>query len=222
VQQALTSYTPPRHTGLDILYQDDAMLVLNKPSGLLSVPGRGADRQDSMASRVQAEYPEAMIVHRLDMETSGVLVMARNRSVHRALSLLFQERQVRKRYVAIVDGRMERPLGEINLPLITDWPNRPRQIVDHDRGKPSRTFYRVLQRNIEAHTTRLELEPETGRSHQLRVHLQSIGHAILGDPLYASASAREKADRLMLHAVSLSLTHPVTMEPVRFLSETPF
>ena len=136
--------------------------------------------------------------------------------------VLFQERQVRKRYVAIVDGRVEQPLGDINLPLITDWPNRPRQIVDHDKGKPSRTFYRVLQRDIEAQTTRLELEPETGRSHQLRVHLQSIGHAILGDPLYAGASAREKAERLMLHAVSLSFTHPVTMEPVRFLSETPF
>ena len=217
-----TDYLPPPHTGLDILYQDDALLVVEKPSGLLSVPGRGADKQDSLTLRVQAEYPDVRNVHRLDMETSGLMVMARGASVHRELSRLFQDRKVSKRYVAIVDGNLKENRGEINLPLITDWPNRPRQIVDHENGKPSRTGFTVVQRNHSENTTRIELRPETGRTHQLRVHTRSIGHAILGDRLYAGASTRTKADRLMLHASYLAFPHPLTMEPMHFASKAPF
>lgn len=217
-----TEYKPPPDTGLDILYQDDALLVLEKPSGLLSVPGRGADKQDSLTLRVQAEYPDAINVHRLDMETSGVMVMARNPMVHRQLSRLFQERRVSKHYVAIVDGNLIQTRGEIDLPLITDWPNRPRQIVDHENGKAAKTNFTVIHRNRADNTTRLELRPETGRTHQLRVHLLSIGHAILGDRLYADDNARTRADRLMLHAAGLAFRHPVTMKPLRFASKVPF
>lgn len=218
----MNAYTPPLHQGLDILYQDGVLLVINKPSGLLSVPGRGADKADCLISRVQLEYPEALIVHRLDMETSGVMVLARNKAIHRHLSLLFQERAVTKRYLAIVSGRVVQAMGEIDLPLITDWPNRPRQMVDHAHGKPSKTCFRVLSRNIEENTTRLELTPETGRSHQLRVHLQAIGHAILGDALYADLADQKRAPRLLLHAQSLSFTHPLTEEPLRFITTPPF
>jgi tRNA pseudouridine32 synthase/23S rRNA pseudouridine746 synthase len=218
----LTGYTPPAHTGLDILHQDDALLVLNKPSGLLSVPGRGPEKQDCLTLRVQTDYPEAMNVHRLDMETSGVMVMARSRSVHRRLSRLFQERAVHKRYVAVVDGRVEQIAGAIDLPLITDWPNRPRQKVDYENGKPSRTRFRVMHHDARGNTTRLELAPETGRTHQLRVHLQTLGHAILGDKLYAGKAVQEKADRLLLHASSLSFIHPVTGKHVCFASTVPF
>lgn len=215
-------YKPPVNNGLDILYQDDSLLVLDKPGGLLSVPGRGEDKQDCMAIRVQAEFPDALIVHRLDMETSGVLLMAKNADIHRQLSILFQERKVEKRYVALVDGQVRQAIGKIELPLITDWPNRPRQIVDHKNGKPSLTRFKVLWRNIEEGTTRIELAPETGRSHQLRVHMLSLGHAILGDRLYASDEVQQQSERLMLHAQSLSLIHPVTKEPMRFISEPPF
>lgn len=218
----LDEYKPPVHEGLDLLYIDDALLVLNKPSGLLSVPGRGEEKQDCLARRVQEQYPDALIVHRLDMETSGVMVMARSKSVHSQLSKLFQEREVSKRYMAVVEGRVADARGEISLPLITDWPNRPRQIVDHDNGKPSKTYFSVIRRNIEENTTLVELVPETGRSHQLRVHMQSIGHAILGDRLYASEEAQKKSDRLLLHATSLSFIHPLTGEPLRFLSNAPF
>lgn len=218
----LPEYRPPAHEGLDILYQDDAMLVFNKPAGLLSVPGRGEDKQDCLSTRVQAEFPDALVVHRLDMETSGVLVMARGKQIQSQLSQLFQNRDVRKQYIAVVDGRVVQPRGQIDLPLITDWPNRPRQMVDQEHGKPSRTYYSVLVRDIEGNTTRVELIPETGRSHQLRVHMQALGHAILGDRLYADEDTQKKSNRLMLHAVSLSFIHPVTREPLRFLSEVPF
>jgi tRNA pseudouridine32 synthase/23S rRNA pseudouridine746 synthase len=218
----MTGYTPLPHTGLDILHQDDALLVLNKPSGLLSVPGRGPDRQDCLTLRVQAEYPQAMNVHRLDMETSGIMVMARSRSVHRQLSRLFQAREVHKHYIAVVDGRVEQSAGEIDLPLIADWPNRPRQKVDYDNGKPSRTRFNVMHHDARENTTRVDLAPETGRTHQLRVHLQTLGHAILGDKLYACKAVQEKADRLLLHASSLSFMHPVTGECLCFVSEVPF
>ncbi len=217
-----TEYTPPVHTGLAIMHKDDALLVLNKPSGLLSVPGRGPKRQDCLSQRVQRQFPEALTVHRLDMETSGLLVMARSKLVHRQLSRLFQERAVHKGYVALVDGRVERLSGRIDLPLITDWPNRPRQRVDQERGKPSTTHFRVLQHDARENTTRLELTPQTGRSHQLRVHLMALGHAILGDKLYASKAVRDRADRLLLHAASLSFVHPMTGEPLDFASEAPF
>jgi tRNA pseudouridine32 synthase/23S rRNA pseudouridine746 synthase len=171
---------------------------------------------------VQVEYPDALIVHRLDMETSGVLLLARNKSVHRQLSLLFQNRDVTKRYIAVVDGRIPDAVGVIDLPLICDWPNRPRQIVDYEQGKPSLTRYKVLWRDVEQDITRVELEPETGRSHQLRVHLQSLGHPILGDRLYANEQQQAKSPRLLLHALSLAFEHPVTAEPMRFVCEPDF
>ena len=217
-----SDYQPPIDRGLSVLYHDDALLVVDKPSGLLSVPGRGENKQDCLLSRVNVEYDDALTVHRLDMETSGVIVFARNKEIHRKLSGLFEQREVQKRYIAIVDGRIKDAAGKINLPLICDWPNRPRQIVDHVQGKPSVTRYKVLSRNIEENTTRVELEPETGRSHQLRVHLQSLGHPILGDRLYANKQQQSKAPRLLLHALSLGFIHPVTSEPLRFVCESPF
>jgi len=218
----LRPYTPPADTGLDVLYQDDALLVVNKPDGLLSVPGRGASKQDCMASRIQAEYPAAVTVHRLDMETSGVMVMALDKPVQRKLSLLFQERRVQKRYIAIVSGCMQSSRGEIDLPLIADWPNRPRQIVDRKNGKPSTTYFRVIGRDRENCSTRVELKPVTGRTHQLRVHLHSLGHSILGDRLYSDRDAGTRADRLMLHAESLAFHHPQTNEFLNFECASPF
>ena len=199
-----------------LLYADTSLLVANKPSRLLSVPGRGEEKQDCLIRRVQTQYRDALIVHRLDYDTSGLLVLARGKAMHRSLSILFQERKVEKRYVAVVDGQMENDAGEVNLPLIVDWPNRPPHIVDSNLGKPSLTPYRVLSYDAEAHATRVALTPETGRTHQLRVHMQSLGHPILGDTLYATEQALAKADRLQLHAEYLSFAHPQTGEMMSF------
>ena len=218
----MNNYQPPLDEGLSILYCDDVLLAVEKPSGLLSVPGRGENKQDCLISRARVAFPDALIVHRLDMETSGVMVLARNAVVHRQLSLLFQERAVQKRYVAVVNGVLAESVGQIDLPLICDWPNRPRQKVDHQQGKPSRTFYRGVGQGIDPHSTRVELVPETGRSHQLRVHMLSLGHPIVGDPLYADEQVQAKSSRLMLHAEWLAFVHPVTTEPVQFISEVPF
>jgi tRNA pseudouridine32 synthase/23S rRNA pseudouridine746 synthase len=204
------SYMPPSDSALCIVHVDDALIVLNKPSGLLSVPGRGADKADNLASRVQAQFADALIVHRLDMATSGLLIMARGALMQSALSRMFMQRQVRKRYVAVVAGLVTPGAGEIDLPLIADWPNRPLQKVDHEHGKPSLTRYRVLQHKNVQNTTSLELEPITGRSHQLRVHLRELGHPILGDLLYAPPDVQARASRLLLHASELALTHPQT------------
>ncbi len=217
-----SDYQPPADRGLDVLHTDDALLVVNKPSGLLSVPGRGEHKQDCLISRVQVEFPDALIVHRLDMETSGLLVLARNKEMHRQLSALFQRREVQKSYVAVVDGLVRESSGEIDLPLICDWPNRPRQKVDHQLGKPSRTLFKVLGAGIDAQSTRVELVPETGRSHQLRVHMQSMGHAILGDRLYANEQAQARSTRLLLHAQSLAFVHPLMGEPIAVSCEVPF
>lgn len=206
--------------GFALLFVDDSLLVVNKPAGMLSVPGRGADLQDCMAARVQAEVPDALVVHRLDMATSGLLVFARGKAAQRRLSHAFAQREVEKRYVAVVAGRVLADAGEIDLPLITDWPNRPRQKVDLSVGKPSVTRYRVIRRADG--DTRLELEPVTGRSHQLRVHLLALGHPILGDALYAPADVVASAERLMLHARSLAFAHPVHGEMLSFDSEVPF
>ena len=222
IQENLGPYQPPADTGLEILYQDDALLILNKPSGLLSVPGRGEDKQDSLALRVQARFPEAMAVHRLDMSTSGIMVMARGCEMHRTLNRMFQQRIIGKRYVAIVNGRLDPPSGTIQLPLITDWPNRPKQKVDHEIGKPSITHYQLLTYHAENDSSRVELIPETGRSHQLRVHMLSIGHVILGDNLYADEINLGKSKRLLLHASELTLPHPISQEQVTFHSEPPF
>lgn len=215
-------YRPPPDTGLEIIYQDSALLVLNKPSGLLSVPGRGEEKQDSLALRVQAEFPEAQVVHRLDMSTSGLMIMARGSDMQRRLHRQFAERTIGKRYQAVVQGRLDPPSGSIHLPLITDWPNRPRQRVDHERGKPSITHYHLLEYRSETDSSRVELIPETGRSHQLRVHMLAIGHVILGDNLYAEPAIRTKAPRLLLHATALRFSHPETGQILRLESPAPF
>jgi tRNA pseudouridine32 synthase / 23S rRNA pseudouridine746 synthase len=207
---------------LDILFSDDTLVVSNKPSGLLSVPGRGPDKQDCMIARVQARFADALTVHRLDMETSGILLFARGAAMQRALSVAFQERQTEKRYIALVDGELAAPEGEIDLPLIADWPKRPRQMVDHSIGKPSLTRYRVEQFDPQRQLSRVALAPVTGRSHQLRVHMMSIGHAILGDALYASEAVRARAPRLMLHACKLEFSHPLSAEWLSFESPAPF
>jgi tRNA pseudouridine32 synthase/23S rRNA pseudouridine746 synthase len=222
-------YAPPAPEGavpFELIYADEQLLVLNKPSGLLSVPGRGPDKQDCLSARVQSCYPDALIVHRLDMQTSGLLAMARGIAAQRAINLAFEQRRVHKRYQAVVDGSVQvvgdEAWGVIDLPLELDWPNRPKHIVDHVNGRPSVTRWRVLSPEPELGGTRLELEPVTGRSHQLRVHLQAIGHPILGDDLYASPQAIARANRLLLHACELHLPHPVSGEPMTFFSLPPF
>lgn len=202
-----------------VLYSDGALIVVDKPAGLLSVPGRGADLLDCVASRVQVVFSDARVVHRLDQATSGLLLLARGAVSQRRLSRLFEERRVGKRYVAVVRGLVIDEQGSIDLPLAADWPNRPRQRVDVPSGKPSLTHWRVLSRNLAAQTTRLELEPVTGRSHQLRVHLLALGHAILGDALYAPGMP---GPRLLLHAASLCLAHPDDGRALNFSSPLPF
>ncbi|MEX8518920.1 MAG: RluA family pseudouridine synthase [Leptothrix sp. (in: b-proteobacteria)] len=209
---------------LPILHVDDSLIVVDKPAELLSVPGRGEHLQDCVVSRVQAMYPDALIVHRLDMSTSGLLVLARGALAQRTLSIAFAERRVAKRYQAVVAGRPVQEAGSIDLPLRCDWPNRPRQMVDHELGKASLTHWRALGpwsgADIEA--TRVELEPVTGRSHQLRVHLLALGHPILGDNLYAPPDALAAAPRLLLHACELRLPHPGSSEMLAFSCSAPF
>ncbi len=207
---------------MQILHVDDAVVVVDKPAGLLSVPGRGADKQACASSQVQTLLADALIVHRLDMATSGLLLLARGAAVQRKLSIAFAQREVAKRYLAVVAGLVPADSGEIDLPLLTDWPNRPLQKVDRDCGKPSLTRYRVLSRDRASNTSRVELEPVTGRSHQLRVHLCEIGHPIVGDRLYAPPAVREGAGRLLLHASSLRLMHPVTGSMLQFESDASF
>jgi len=211
--------TAPLHA----IHEDADLLVLEKPAGLLCVPGRGADKQDCLSARAQQRWPDALVVHRLDMATSGLVLMARNLATQRALGDAFAARQVEKRYEAVVDGLM--PLSDewalIDAPLVADWPRRPLQKIDA-AGKPSQTRWRVLRQLPQRQATHVLLEPLTGRSHQLRVHLASMGHAILGDALYASEAVRARAPRLMLHATVLAFTHPATMRGMRFVSEAPF
>lgn len=218
----MTTYNPPPHTNSDIIFQDDYILILNKPSGLLSVPGRGEDKQDCLISRLQAKHSDALIVHRLDMSTSGLMVIAKGKRIERSLSILFQQRKVDKKYIAVVDGIVTPDSGEIDLPIMTDWPNRPKQKVDFESGKSSQTQYTVLSYDKKNNTTRLKLTPLTGRTHQLRIHLQSIKHAILGDELYANREAIDKAPRLLLHASYLSFQHPVSGKVLEFHSQPEF
>ena len=207
---------------IDYLYIDDSLLVIDKPSGLLSVPGRGEHKQDCALHRVQQDFPEALTVHRLDMDTSGILVLARGKAMERALSICFQQRQIYKRYEALATGQFVELNGEINLPLIADWPNRPRQMVSYELGKPSLTHYQVLEYLSVLNASRVSLEPVTGRSHQLRVHLQALGHAILGDNLYASSEVLAQSPRLLLHASALALPHPVTQQRLQLNCPVPF
>ncbi|PJL10077.1 RNA pseudouridine synthase [Stenotrophomonas maltophilia] len=199
-------------------YIDEALLVAEKPAGLLSVPGRSVENQDCVVARLQGLYADALTVHRLDQVTSGLLLHARGKDMQVALSMQFEKREVGKRYEAIVQGLLEGDAGEVDLPLIVDWPNRPKQMVDHERGKPALTRWRVLSRDIAAQRTRVELEPVTGRSHQLRLHMASLGHPIVGDVLYGAVAAQ----RVHLHARELRFTHPVTGEALAFESATPF
>lgn len=205
---------------VSIVYVDEWLVAIDKPSGLLSVPGRGPDKADCAIARVQALYPDALTVHRLDMGTSGLLVFGRGVDAQRRLSGAFEQRQTHKRYQALVAGWPEAEEGMVDLPLICDWPNRPRQMVDPVRGKPSQTQWRRLERHTLG--ARLELTPITGRSHQLRVHLQSIGHPILGDELYAPPEVHAAAPRLLLHAEHLSLPHPATGALLTLHAPVPF
>ncbi len=201
------------------IYQDEHMLVLNKPSGLLSVPGRGPDKQDCLSKRVQALFEDALVVHRLDQDTSGLLIMARGIEAQRRISKAFETRQVSKRYRAVVAGQPkpnatpEQGWSLIEGAILLDWPNRPLHII-HPEGKPSQSRWRLVEASAEA--SLIELEPITGRTHQLRVHMQSIGHPMLGDSLYAPPDIRAMTPRLMLHAQSIALAHPFTGEPLAF------
>ena len=203
---------------LKLLHADAHLLVVDKPAGLLAVPGRGEGEQLNLTVQLRQRHPEALIVHRLDQATSGLMIFARSAAVQRALSMAFAARRVHKRYEAVVCGEVRGESGTITAPLIADWPQRPRQKVNLELGKSSCTRWRVLRRLSSA--TRLELEPVTGRSHQLRVHLQSIGHPIVGDTLYGDETPA--ADRLLLHATRLELLHPVTGEALSFVSDAPF
>lgn len=220
----LLDYQPPPDQGLDLIWADDHVIVVNKPSGLLSVPGRGEAYADCMASRVQQRYEDALVVHRLDMDTSGLLLFGRGKDMQRVFSELFLHRQVSKRYVALLHGLLQPDEGLIDLPLIADWPNRPRQKVDHEVGKPSQTRFQVISRDDLAQQTRVALEPLTGRSHQLRVHSLALGHPIVGDPLYGPqpVSQAHSTARLCLHAEMLSMPHPVTGELLYCESPCPF
>lgn len=202
-----------------VLHVDAALIIIDKPAGLLAVPGRGAAAQDCASARIQKLFADALVVHRLDQATSGLLVFARGAAAQRQLSQAFAERRVAKRYTAVVDGLMADDQGSIDLPLAADWPNRPRQQVDLQHGKPSLTRWHVLARDSSAGTTRLALQPLSGRSHQLRVHLLAIDHPILGDALYAPTLA---APRLMLHACALTLPHPGDGRALNFSSTVPF
>ena len=207
----------PGLADITLLYQDDTLLVLNKPSGLLSVPGRGADKQDCLSARVQAQFADALVVHRLDMATSGLLLMARGADTQRAINHAFSQGLVDKRYVAIVAGLLEADgiWRTIDLPIAVDWPRRPLRIIQVD-GKASQTRWRCIAQDPLRQSSRVELEPLTGRSHQLRLHMQAIGHPILGDALYAPAHIQTMGPRLLLHACALSLVHPHTGTPMRW------
>ncbi|MEM8801419.1 MAG: pseudouridine synthase [Pseudomonadota bacterium] len=211
-------YAPPDGP-LDVVHTDHEVLLVGKPDGLLSVPGKGAHLADCLFSRVQAVYPEALLVHRLDRDTSGIMVFALTPHAQRHLGLQFEKRQVKKTYVARVFGKVADKSGTIDLPLAVDWPNRPRQHVDRKNGRPALTDWRVL-RTSEAET-RLRLFPKTGRSHQLRVHCLAMGHVILGDPLYAEGEARA-FPRLMLHSESLRFRHPDGGKGMSFSVKVPF
>ncbi len=214
----MTEYTPPE-TPLDVLHEDHQILIVNKPAGLLSVPGKTPELADCLIARLEIAYPQVLLVHRLDRDTSGVMVFALTPHAQRHLGLQFEKRQTKKTYLARVAGRMEPKTGTVDLPLIVDWPNRPLQMVDPENGKPAVTDWRVMKASdVES---RVQLYPLTGRSHQLRVHMLSLGHPILGDPLYAPETA-EQYPRMMLHAEELRLRHPDGGAGMKFRVKAPF
>ncbi|WP_340262115.1 RluA family pseudouridine synthase [Roseobacter sp. HKCCA0882] len=211
-------YSPP-NTPLELIHEDHELLVVNKPAGLLSVPGKGEHLKDCLITRLQAAFPEALLVHRLDMDTSGVIVFARTPAAQRHLGLQFEKRMMKKSYLALVWGQVDRKEGVIDLPLIVDWPNRPLQKVCHETGRAAVTEWKVLRHDETS--TRMRLFPQTGRSHQLRVHMRELGHPILGDPFYATGPARD-FPRLMLHAETLRLRHPDGGRGMTFRAKNPF
>lgn len=213
-----SDYHPPQNP-LDILHVDHELIVVNKPAGLLSVPGKGEALSDCLLGRVVAGFPTALLVHRLDRDTSGVMVFALTPHAQRHLGLQFEKRQTTKTYVARVEGHLEPKTGTVDLPLTVDWPNRPRQKVCHETGRAAVTGWRVLKQG--AGESRVRLMPRTGRSHQLRVHMLSLGHVILGDPLYATGPAADYP-RLMLHSEELRLRHPDGGRGMRFRARVPF
>lgn len=212
------TYAPP-DTPLDVLHEDHEILIVNKPAGLLSVPGKGEHLADCLITRVQEVFPQALLVHRLDRDTSGVMVFALSPHAQRHLGLQFEKRQVKKTYVARLWGRLEPKTGTVDLPLIVDWPNRPRQMVCHETGKPAQTDWRVVKYGD--NETRVRFMPKTGRSHQLRVHALALGHPILGDPFYAEGAARD-FPRLMLHSEELRLRHPDGGAGLKYRAKAPF
>lgn len=216
----LIHYDPPTDPYLEIVYQDDHLLVLNKPSGLLTVPGKAAEHQDCLERRVQRVFPTARIVHRLDMATSGLVVMALGADSQRHLNRQFEQRQTQKHYIARLEGVLPVHQGSVQLPLICDWPNRPKQMVCFQRGKPALTHFYLL--SVTDNSSRVRLVPVTGRSHQLRVHMQWLGHPILGDKFYATDAGLAAAARLQLHAEYLALRHPQTQQWLEFTATSPF
>ena len=211
-------YDPPQEP-LRILHNDHQVLLVDKPSGLLSVPGKGEHLADCLIARVQAAFPMALLVHRLDRDTSGVMIFALTPHAQRHLGLQFEKRQTKKTYVARVWGEIAEKTGTVDLPLIVDWPNRPRQMVDHENGKQAVTDWRVMR--SKDNETRVRLMPRTGRSHQLRVHMLALGHPILGDPFYAQGEARNHP-RLMLHSETLQFRHPDGGQGMRITAKCPF
>ena len=201
-------------------YQDDDLLIVNKPSGLLCVPGLSSP--DNLFDRILKQFPQARTVHRLDMGTSGLIIFALNPESQKNMGKLFEQRKIYKRYLAEVNGELSQHVGEVHLPLLCDWENRPKQRVDWENGKKGITFFKKLSFNTAQQTTRVQLEPHTGRSHQLRVHMLSIGHPIIGDDLYNTNNSHKKATRLHLHATELRFTHPKTHEPMQILCEPDF
>ncbi len=213
------TYAPPTDP-VRVIHADHEIVVVDKPAGLLSVPGKGDELRDCMIKRLQAIFPDALLVHRLDLDTSGVMVFALTRHAQRVLSAQFEARQTKKTYRARLWGHLAPKEGTVDLPLTVDWPNRPRQHVNHETGRPAQTGWRVLSHDTDG-TTRVRLLPHTGRSHQLRVHMQSLGHPILGDRLYASGAARD-FPRLMLHAETLRFRHPDSGKSQSFSAPCPF
>lgn len=211
---------PP--SAIALRFVDDDLLVVDKPAGLLAVPGRGDDKLDCMSERVRACWPDALVVHRLDMATSGLMLFARGAAMQRVLGRAFESRQIGKRYVACVDGRLAAPQGLIDLPIMADWPRRPLQKIDPPHGKPSCTRWQALDFDERWQASRVELEPVSGRTHQLRVHLAAIGHPMLGDALYAPQPVYARAPRLLLHASELRLRHPRHGGTLRLVSPVPF
>lgn len=218
-RRPVPDYTPPT-LPLEVIYKDENVLVLNKPSGLLTVPGMQPGAHDCLESRAQNEFPSARIVHRLDWDTSGVLIMGLTAEARVHLGLQFEKRQVKKTYIARVWGTPSNDSGTINLPLRCDWPNRPRQMVDHEQGREAITDWQIMTKDEQ--TSDLMMKPHTGRSHQLRVHCLSMGHPILGDRLYAHEQAYHAHERMCLHAFSIAFAHPVSGESLYFESEVPF